>query len=270
MSSCASQATSDATAGVDAKTASADVSAPTAESQSVAESGSETAAGQVEQPQAGDVAAPIQLAMIGESCKQQSYIKYEKQAREHIQHGWEATKAQRFGVGFRDVAEYEKWKDTHTKLFTKVSNVCEQLSSCIKQNPADKEQKCASEAKRLEQWQGLAKRFVDKVKIVEGSQPPMLCSLTPSVDDPSQCYALLADQIEQTCQSPSCADTAGCFRGVYFLDDAINQAKLACGFVGQELSQCRGYTEATARRKAEVEQCLDMYNQMSVEILPVL
>jgi hypothetical protein len=134
----------------------------------------------------------------------------------------------------------------------------------------DKDQKCASEAKRLEQWQGLAKRFVDKVKIVESSQPPMLCSLTPSADEPSQCYALLADRIEQTCQSPSCATIAGCFRGVYFLDDAINQAKLACGFVGQDLSQCRGYIEETARRKAEVEQCLDKYNQMQVEILPVI
>jgi hypothetical protein len=270
LSSCASQATSNTGAGDASGATPANLSAPTDEAQSVAEAGSEATAEQSEQSQLDEVAAPIQIAMIGESCKQQPYVKYEKQAREHIQHGWEATKAQRFGVGFRDAAEYEKWKDAHAKMFTKVSNICEQLSNCVKENSVDKEQKCASEAKRLEQWQGLAKRFVDKVKIVESSQPPMLCSLTPSADEPSQCYALLADQIEQTCQSPSCATTAGCFRGVYFLDDAINQAKLACGFVGQDLSQCRGYVEETARRKAEVEQCLDMYNQMQVEILPVI
>ncbi|WP_455212172.1 hypothetical protein [Kaarinaea lacus] len=269
LPSCASQTTSNEEATADV--ADATEATPSTASALASESSSETSAKQSSEPsQPTDVISPVQLVEIGESCKQQPYVEYEKQAREHIQRGWEATQAQRFGVGFRDTSEYEKWKATHNTLFTKVSNICGQLSDCVKQNTADKEQKCATELQRFEQWQALAKRFVDKVKVVERSQPPMLCSLTPSVDDPSQCYALLADQIEKTCQAPSCSEAASCFHGVYFLDDAINQAKLACSFVGQKLSQCRGYTEATARRKAEVEQCIDTYNQIQVEILPVI
>jgi hypothetical protein len=228
---------------------------------------SETSA---QQPRPTDTTESIDLAAIGESCKQQPFVQYEKQAREHIQHGWEATQAQRFGVGFRDGDEYEKWKKVHNTLFTTVSDTCVQLSECVKQNPSDKGEKCTAQAKRFEQWQTLAKQFVDKVKIVESSQPPMLCSITPSADDPSQCYALVADQIDQACQSELCNETASCFRGVGFLDDAINQAKLACGFVHQELSECRGYVEETGRRKAEFQQCLDKYNRLQVEVLPVI
>jgi hypothetical protein len=224
----------------------------------------------VKQSEPADAVASINLTKIGESCKQQPFVQYEKQAREYIQHGWEATQAQRFGVGFRDADEYEKWKKTHNTLYTTVSDACVQLSNCVKQNPADKDQACASEAKRFEQWQILAKRFRDKVNVVQSSQPPMLCSLTPSADDPSQCYALVAENIEQACQTELCKETASCFQGVGFLDDAINQAKLACGFVGQKLSECRGYIEATGRRKAEFQQCLDQYKQLQIEILPVI
>jgi hypothetical protein len=270
LSSCASQATSE-TPAQDAADTSTKSSEAVPAVQPVGEANGETGVAQAEQSISANTAPSVQteMAELGESCKQQSYVNYEKQAREHIQHGWEATQAQRFGVGFRDTAEYEKWSEIHKKLFAKVSDSCGQLSNCVKQNPADKEQKCAAEAKRFEQWQSQAKRFADKVKIVESSQPPMLCSLTPSAQDPSQCFALVADQIEQTCQTAACKEAAGCFRGVSFLNDAINQAKLACGFVGQELSQCRGYVEATGRRKAELEQCLDMYSQLQVEILPV-
>jgi len=270
LTSCASQKTSDVAVGDASEATPSTESTPVSTSQQGVESSSEAPTKQDEQSQPSEVTPAVQLAEIAESCKQQPYVEYEKQAREHIQHGWEATQAQRFGIGFRDKAEYEKWKATHNPLFAKVSNICGQLSNCAKQNPKDKAQKCTSELQRFEQWQALAKRFVDKVKVVESTQPPMLCSLTPSVDDPSQCYALLADQIEQTCQAPACNEAANCFRGVYFLDDAINQAKLACSFVGQELANCRGYLEATGRRKAEVKQCVDAYNQIQVEILPVL
>jgi len=269
LTSCASQPTPAVEENTPAEITT-DQGAPISASQSVPESNVEKATDQTEQVTPSAMVPTINMTEIGESCKQQAFVEYEKQAREHIQRGWEATQAERFGVGFRDTEEYEKWSDTHNKLFSKVSDTCIQLSNCIKQNSADKEQKCASEAQRFENWQSYAKRFADKVKIVESSQPPMLCSLAPTVDEPTQCYALLADQIEKTCQTQECKDAAGCFRGVYFLDDAINQAKLACGFVGQELSKCRGYVEASSRRKAEVEQCLDQYNQLQVEILPVI
>ena len=270
LSSCASGASVESTTAGDSESAPTQVSESksVAKAEAKATSVSEATAAQAEKSPAMEEA--VSMAELGESCKQQPYVNYEKQAREHIQRGWAATQAQRFGIGFRDSAEYEKWRDTHSQLFTKVSEICEKVSECVKQNPSDKENKCASQMKRFEQWQVSAKRFAEEVKVVERSQPPMLCSLVPSVDDPSQCYTLVADQIDKTCQTPACADAAGCFRGVYFLNDAINQAKLACGFVGQKLSTCRGYIEATARRKAEVEQCVDMYNQLPVEILPVI
>jgi hypothetical protein len=272
LPSCASQATPTAEVNeTNSDSTSAEVSsaANTPESNSEADSKT-TVESSGQKSQSANVAVSIDLEKIGESCQQQPFVQYEKEAREHLQHGWEATQAQQFGVGFRDAEEYEKWKQTHNALFTTVSDTCVKLSSCVKQHPEDKDQKCISEAKRFEQWQTLASQFVDKIKVVESSQPPMLCSLTPSADDPSECYSQVAEQIEQTCQNELCIETASCFRAVGFLDDAINQAKLACGFVGQELSNCRGYTSATSRRKAEFQQCLDQYNSLPAEILPVI
>ena len=207
---------------------------------------------------------------ITAECKQQPFVQYENQARDYIKKGWEATQAQRFGVGFRDAEEYKKWSDTSNQLFTKVSELCTAMSDCAKQGKTDSAKKCSAEADRFAHWQDLAKRFVEKVKTVETTQPPMLCSLNPSPDDLSQCFNVLADQIENTCQTAQCKETSICFRGVYFLDDAINQAKLACSYVGQKLSDCRGYVEETGRRQANFEQCLDKYRQLPVEILPVI
>jgi len=269
LTSCASQAPSDKTsAGSEEpqpKTAQ-NIEAATSADKSESSDKTENAS----QGETAKTPAPLKPLTLGESCKQQPFVQYESDARQHIQHGWEATQAQRFGVGFRDKEEYERWKQSHEQLFTKVSEVCEQVSACVKQNPTDKDQKCASQAQRFEQWQNVAQHFVEKVKVVEASQPPMLCSLTPSAEDPSECYSKVAERIGQACQNQQCQEASGCFLGISFLDDAINQAKLACGFVGQKLADCRGYVEATQRRKTNVQQCIDMYKQLPVEILPVI
>lgn len=269
ITSCASPAASKS-----AKTDDSSATESTAESQPAAQvqpQGEHADAGQPATPSSQPAGTGERISeIISEPCKQQDFVEYEKQSQAHIRHGWEATQAQRFGVGFRNEGEYQKWQEMHSKLFAKVSDACNQLTNCTKQKSSAKENNCISEAKQFEQWQALAKRFVGKVKIVEHSQPPMLCSFTPVADDPSQCYALVADKIEQTCQTQQCTEAANCFRGVSFLDDAINQAKLACGFAGSDLAQCRGYVEATARRKTEFEQCLDLYVHLPMEILPVI
>jgi hypothetical protein len=228
---------------------------------------------QIAQAQIEDSGNPRQTSPqrnLIEECKKQPFVQYESQAHEYIKKGWEATQAQRFGVGFRNAEEYKKWTDTGNQLFAKVSELCVAMNDCAKQNKTSKEKKCAAEAGRFGQWQDLAGHFVEKVKSVLSTQPPVLCSLTPSADDSSQCFNLLADQIEQSCQTAECKEASACFRGVYILDDAINQAKLACSYVGQELSECRSYVEETGRRKAKFEQCVDKYQQLPMEILPVI
>lgn len=246
------------------------VSNDSAESKSVPDN--KTAHEQISQTQkeSGSTQPPVPAIEITAECKQQPFVKYKTQAEQSIKKGWEAKKAERFGVGFRNEAEYKKWSDTSNQLFTKVSELCSAMSACAKQNKADKEKKCAAEAERFGQWQDLAEKFVAKAKTVETTQPPMLCSLEPSADDLSQCFNLLADKIEDTCVSAQCKETSICFRGVYFLDDAINQAKLACSYVGQKLSECRGYVEETGRRSAAFERCLDKFKQLPVEISPVI
>jgi len=281
VSSCASQApktdsqhgqTESTPSGVsNGQESSGQIAAAATDQTQTKDSSSDIIKEQVAQVQKEDSGAQhIKRNNLTEACKKQPYIQYKSQAGEYIKKGWEANQAERFGVGFRDAGEYKKWKETGDQLFTKVDELCAAKSECAKQNKTDTEKKCVSDAERFGQWQDLAKRFVDKVKSVESTQPPMLCSLTPSVDDPSQCYNLLADQIEKTCQTEQCKETSICFRGVYFLDDAINQAKLACSYVGQKLSECRSYVEETGRRKAKFDQCMGKYQQLPLEILPVI
>ncbi|WP_455204706.1 hypothetical protein [Kaarinaea lacus] len=217
-----------------------------------------------------NVADIVAAPKIVEECKQEPYVKYEQQSRESIKKGMQATKAERFGVGFRNAGEYKKWSTAHNEVFKSVSEACMALSDCAKKNAKDKEKQCASQATKYNDWQKLAKRFADKIKAVESTQPPPLCALTPDKNDPSDCFNLLADNINKTCQSEQCQEASLCFRGVYFLDDAIRQAEHACGFVGQKLSECRGYVEASGRRSNELNQCLDMYKNLDAEILPVI
>lgn len=207
---------------------------------------------------------------IDVSCKNEPFSKYEKQSRASIAKGLSATKAGTYGVGFRDLKEHKRWSETHGKLFTAVNEACAALSKCAKANPKDKAQKCAQQAEHFSQWQTLAKQFAEKAKQSETTQPPKICSFTPSLDDPAQCFHDLADNVDKACQSSACKETSDCWRGIGFLDYAINQATSACRFARQDLSECRGYMTATKRRKAKFQRCMDMQKSLKARIIPVL
>jgi hypothetical protein len=207
---------------------------------------------------------------IVESCKDEPYVDYEKQARASIANGLAATNAGTYGVGFRDLDEHKKWAGIHNQLFTQVNNSCQALSDCAKNNPKDKEAKCADQAKNFSAWQELAADFAKKAKLSETTQPPIICSFEPSLDDPQRCFHQRAAKIDESCDNDACKAVSNCWRGVGFLDAAIAQAKRSCGFVNQALDQCRGYVEAKGRRVKKYEQCQTMQDELNLAVMPVL
>lgn len=207
---------------------------------------------------------------IVESCKDEPYGKYEKQARESIAKGLENTKAEKFGVGFRNVAEHNKWSKVHNTLFKSVNNACGALSDCAKKHKKDKDTECVAQAKTFATWQNLAKDFATKAKSVETTEPPIICSLDANLADPAKCFHGRAESIAKVCDSDECKATGDCWRSVGFLDAAIIQAEQSCGFVHQKLKDCRGYTEATTRRKNKFAQCKEMQDTLNITIFPVL
>ena len=207
---------------------------------------------------------------IVESCKDEPYGKYEEQARSSIKKGLAATKAEKFGVGFRDVAEHNKWSKTHGEIFKSVNEACSALSNCAKKHKKNKDKECVAQAKTFASWQGIAKSFAKKAKSVETTQPPKICSMKPTLSDPADCFHGLAKNIDKVCDSDECKLTSDCWRGVGFLDGAIIQAEQSCGFVHQKLKNCRGYTEATQRRKNKFAQCAEMQESLNITIFPVL
>ncbi|WP_455208986.1 hypothetical protein [Kaarinaea lacus] len=227
----------------------------------------------VSQTQAAEPAVEPEATVpprIVESCKDEPYIKYEQQSRESIAKGLVATKAGTFGVGFRNVNEHNTWSKIHNELFKQVNDACGVLSECAKTHQKDKDTECVEQAKTFDEWQKLAKDFAEKAKTVETTQPPKVCSFAPSLDDPARCFHGLADNIDRACDTDACKETSNCWRGVGFLDAAIIQAEQSCGFVHQKLSDCRGYIEATTRRKNKFSQCSDLQGRLNITIFPVL
>ncbi|MGD8558228.1 MAG: hypothetical protein PVH04_01095 [Gammaproteobacteria bacterium] len=268
-------------------------SSPDTESGETAAAESETAGGSADATSGGDTATttaavspaadtattPAEPAVepeqtkpprIVETCKDEPYTKYEQQARDSIAKGLQATKADKFGVGFRDVNEHNKWSKMHNELFKEVNEACKALSECAKKHPDDKITECNGQARIFDEWQKLAKNFAEKAKTVETTQPPKICSLTPDLSDPERCFHGLADNIDKACDSDACQETSDCWDGVGFLDAAIIQAERSCGFVHEDLSKCRGYVEATNRRKRKFDQCQDLQGRLTITIYPVL
>jgi len=207
---------------------------------------------------------------IDTPCKNSPYSKYEKQSRASIAKGLSATTAGTYGVGFRNLNEHKKWSDTHNALFSAVNQACTTLSKCAKQHPEDKTTECAKEAKQFEEWQNLAARFAEKAKQSETTQPPKICSFTANLDDAANCFHALADNIDNTCSTSDCKKTSNCWRGIGFLDGAINQAVSACAFVRTPLAECHGYVTATQRRKDKFGRCAKMQKDLNTRIIPVL
>lgn len=213
------------------------------------------------------VATPSRIV---KSCDGEPYGKYEKQARESIAKGLDATKAGKYGVGFRDLKEHKRWSGIHKNLFKNVNAACDSLSKCAKQNPKEKNTRCAQQAKVFDEWQAMSERFSKKAKMVEYTQPDKICSFEPNINDDPQCFHTLGDNVEKVCNSTACKEVADCWRGIGFLDLAIKQAATACGFAFKELSDCRGYTEAANRRVKKFGQCKDMQGSLRIVKFPAL
>jgi hypothetical protein len=215
-------------------------------------------------------AEPAQAPAIVASCKDEPYVGYEQQARDSIAKGLTATEAAKFGVGFRDLQEHKKWTQIHSQLFTRVNQSCQVLSDCAKQNPKDKDTQCAEQASTFSAWQEMAAQFAEKAKQAETTQPPIICSFEPNLNDPQRCFHDLAANVDKVCSSEACKDLGNCWRGVGFLDAAIIQAEQACGFVHKALDDCRGYTEAKGRRVKKFEQCKALQAELKIEVMPAL
>lgn len=214
--------------------------------------------------------AKTEPVSIDVSCKDSPYSKYEKQARASIAKGLSATTTGTYGVGFRNLDEHKKWSEVHNTLFTAVNQACVTLSKCSKQHPKDKTTQCANQAKQFDEWQNLAARFAEKAKQSETTQPPKICSFTANPDDAADCFHALADNIDNACTTRDCKKTSDCWRGIGFLDGAINQAASACTFVHTPLAECHGYISATQRRKNKFERCTQMQEGLNMRIIPVL
>jgi hypothetical protein len=207
---------------------------------------------------------------IDVSCKNEPYSKYEKQSRASIAKGLSATTAGTYGVGFRDLKEHKRWSKTHNALFKAANKACSVLSKCAKKHPKDKTKQCAQQAEHFAQWQELSAQFAKKAKQSETTQPPKICSFTPNLADAAMCFHALGDNVDKACTSSDCKETSDCWRGIGFLDYAINQAVSACKFSRMALSECRGYTTATQRREAKFERCTQMQKGLNVRVIPVL
>jgi len=227
----------------------------------------QTAGAQTDIKNVPNIVEPLRVV---DSCKKEPYIKYEIQARASIKKGWDSTLAKKYGVGFRNAAEYKKWSTTHNIVYKKVSTACEDLSKCAKKYKKDRQKKCVQQAKRYSGWQKTAKSFAKKIKQVETQQPPKLCSIDPSVDDLSHCYEQIATNIDKVCDSEQCQEVSQCWRGIAYLDGAIRQSEQSCRFVHQKLKDCRAFTESTGRRKVEFKSCETLYGNLNIEVQPAL
>ena len=107
-------------------------------------------------------------------------------------------------------------------------------------------------------------------KLSETTQPPKICSFEPNLKDAADCFHGLADNIDKVCNTAACKETSDCWRGIGFLDDAINQASSACGFAHIPLAECRGYVTATQRRENKFKRCKAMQEELNITVLPVL
>ncbi len=215
-------------------------------------------------------AAKTDPVRIDVSCKNEPFSQYEKQSRDSIAKGLSATKAGTYAVGFRNLKEHKKWSKTHGMLFTSVNQACSALSKCAKQHSKDKAKQCAQQAKHFVQWQQLAEEFAKKAKQSETSQPPKICSFVANLDDAAGCFHALADNIDKVCTTGDCKETSDCWRGIGFLDYAINQAASSCRFSHQPLSECHSYITTSQRRKNKFNRCQAMQKNLHIDISPAL
>jgi len=217
-----------------------------------------------------DIPDMAEAPQIVDECKKEAYVSEDKKARASIKKGKEAMEAGIYGVGFKNVDNYKQWSTMHNTVFTGVSRACAGLSDCAKKHAKAKDKLCAEQARIYADWKHTAKEFADKVKSVETTQPPQLCSSPLSKNDPSYCYQKLAEKIEKVCTSDDCQEASQCWRSVTILDGAVNQEESACRFMRIKLSHCNGYKEATHRREAAFKRCNYLQDKADIKVAPVL
>jgi len=137
-------------------------------------------------------------------------------------------------------------------------------------NKKNKKKKCATPAEKYRDWEVLAKVFAKKVKQVEFSQVDKLCSLKPSLEDPSRCFEQVSDNVNKICKSDECQELSQCWKNIYYMDGAMRQAESSCKFARQKLSKCRGYSTQIARRKAQLARCGEMQQKINIPVMPAL
>jgi len=298
MSACASNtATQDAAPGADNTAAANDTSATMASntnagSETAAATGSNdnaTAAASSDAQPAAD-SAPTQTAAasgaaaedltkvaeiaapppIVESCKKEQFSKWEQQSRAAIKDGWESTKEQKYGIGFKTPEEYKQWSETHNLIFKSISEACDALSQCAKKNGKDKNKACGEQAATYQEWQGLAKEFTDKVEAVKVTQLDDMCGIPLTLDDSRNCFEAQSKNIAKKCQTEACDEASQCWQNLAFMNDAFIQAETACKFSHIKLDKCRGYIEQRMRRKDQIENCEFLQKKLNINFLPVL
>jgi len=204
-------------------------------------------------------------------CKVKPYAKYKRQVKNGIKAAWEAKKAGKYGIGFRNKAEYNKWSKTQKDFFLYMFDACRTLAICeINNNKSKKKKKnaCNVQQATFEAWQDSAKLFAKQVKKFKTQQPSALCGLQPKQGDVSLCFTQRAAQIDDACDGEVCQELSQCWSSVAMKDDVIRQAESSCRFSGQKLSKCRGHMEATQHRKDRFSACDKMQNDIDLAFQP--
>jgi len=202
-------------------------------------------------------------------CKVKPYTKSKRQVKNGIKAAWEDTQAGKYGVGFRNKAEYKKWNSTQKDFFLYMFDACKSLAVCEINNKKNKKKDaCKVQQAKFDAWQSSAKLFAKKIKKLKTQQPSALCSLQPQNGDVSLCFNQRAAQIDNACDGEVCKELSQCWTSVAMKDDVIRQAESSCRFFGQKSSKCRGHIEAIKHRKEQFTKCNKMQNDINLAFEP--
>ncbi len=202
-------------------------------------------------------------------CKVKPYTKYKTQVKNGIKAAWDAKLANKYGVGFRNKAEYNKWNNTQKDFFLYMSEACSSFAECeINSKKNKKRNSCNIQQATFDAWQDSAKRFAKEVVKFKTQQPAALCGVQPDNGDVSLCFKRRAKQIDDACDGDVCKELSQCWTSIAMKDDVIRQAESSCLFSGQKLSTCRGYIEATKHRKEHFASCNKMQNDLDLALQP--
>jgi len=217
--------------------------------------------------------AKKQPAGVIDFCKVLPYAKNKRQVKNGIKAAWDAKLAKKYGVGFRNKAEYKKWSNTQKEFFLYIFDACRSFALCeldnMKNSKKNKTIKsCGLQKATFEAWQDSAQRFAKEVKKFKTQQPAALCGLQPNNGDVSLCFKLRSSQIDDACDGAVCKELSQCWTSVAMKDDVIRQSESSCGFSGQKLSECRSHIEATIHRKDRFTACNTMQNDIDLAFQP--